>query len=222
MSVVSNDIEKSLVVVGAGGHAANVTTVAKANGYDIRAYVDNSKNGQTLFDAPIIESIDDLGDYQEYVYAIAIGDNAAREKVFLALVQNYREIDFPSIVHPSADISSLSYLGDGCVLMPNVVVGGNTQVGNFCILGNQSCIAHDSIMSAFASLGPGAITGGSVQIGNRSAVGIGAVVDSNIQIEDDCLLGSSSFLNKNLPKNKVAYGIPAKVVKERLTGDPYL
>ena len=77
-------------------------------------------------------------------------------------------------------------------------------------------------MSAFSSLGPGAITGGSVKIGHRGAVGIGAVVDSNIQIGDDCVLGSSSFLNKNLPKNKVAYGIPAKVVKNRSAGDPYL
>ena len=222
MSVFSNEITKSLVIVGAGGHAANVTTVANANGYKIRAYVDNSKKEQTLFDIPIIESIDYLGNYQDYFYAIAIGDNAAREKAVLELVQNYGDIDFPSIVHPSADISSLSSISDGCVLMPNVVVGGNTQVGNFCILGNQSCIAHDSIMFAFASLGPGAVTGGSVKIGNRSAVGIGAVVDSNIKIEDDCLLGSSSFLNRNLPKNKVAYGIPAKVIKERSTGDPYL
>ena len=48
MSVVFNEITKSLVIVGAGGHAANVTSVANANGYKIRAYVDNSKNGQTL------------------------------------------------------------------------------------------------------------------------------------------------------------------------------
>ena len=222
MSIVSKKIAKSLVIVGAGGHAANVTSVAMANGYDIRAYVDTGKKGQILFNAPIIQSIDDLGDYQDYVYAIAIGDNSARENIALVLVQNYPQIDFPSIVHPSADISPLSSLGDGCILMPNVIVGGNTQVGNFCILGNQSCIAHDSIMSAFASLGPGAITGGSVKIGLRGAVGIGAVVDSNIQIGDDCVLGSSSFLNKNLPKNKVAYGIPAKVVKNRSAGDPYL
>ena len=222
MSIVSKKIAKSLVIVGAGGHAANVTSVAMANGYDIRAYVETGTKGQILFNAPIIQSIDDLGDYQDYVYAIAIGDNSAREKIAMVLVQKYREIYFPSIVHPSADISPLSSLGDGCILMPNVIVGGNTQIGNFCILGNQSCIAHDSIMSTFASLGPGAITGGSVKIGLRGAVGIGAVVDSNIQIGDDCVLGSSSFLNKNLPKNKVAYGIPAKVVKNRSAGDPYL
>ena len=112
MSVVSNDIKKSLVVVGAGGHAANVTTVAKANGYDIRAYVDNSKNGQTLFDTPIIESIDDLGDYQEYVYVIAIF--ALLSGVFFPLITTGAEEAFNFVIGGTATL--LLGLAGGIVL----------------------------------------------------------------------------------------------------------
>ena len=61
-----------------------------------------------------------------------------------------------------------------------------------------------------------------MQVGLRSAVSIGAVVKHGIIIGDDCVIGANSYVNQNLSKNQVAYGSPAKPVKLRNQGDPYL
>ena len=47
-------------------------------------------------------------------------------------------------------------------------------------------------------------------------------VDLVIKVEDDSVLGASSYLDKNLPKNIVAYGIPAIKIRGRTKEEPYL
>jgi len=77
-------------------------------------------------------------------------------------------------------------------------------------------------MSDFCSLAPAAVTGGNVKIGMRSAISIGAVIKHGITIGNDCVIGANSFLNKDLPHNIVAYGVPARKVRNRNIGDSYL
>ena len=106
--------------------------------------------------------------------------------------------------------------------MPNTVVGPNTKIGEFCLLNTLSSIDHDGIMEDYSSLAPGVITGGNVKIGKRSAVSIGAVIKQNIVIADDVVVGANSYVNKDLTSNHLAYGTPAKTIRSRKNGDPYL
>jgi acetyltransferase-like isoleucine patch superfamily enzyme len=77
-------------------------------------------------------------------------------------------------------------------------------------------------MKDFASLAPGAVTGGGVEIGFRSAVGIGTAIKQRVVIGDDAVVGAKSYLNQNLPSGVVAYGSPARIIRTRSPGAPYL
>jgi len=212
---------KNIIIFGAGGHAASVANVAISAGYEISCFVDKNKYGNTLLGIKIIADICNIENISDYNYSIAIGGNALRQKIYNELILK-EKLTFPALIHSSATISSFSSIGNGTVVMPNAIVGPNSVVGKFCILNTQSSIDHDCIMADFSSLAPGAITGGSVKIGLRSAISIGSIVKNDIEIGDDSILGSNSYLNKNLISNKIAYGTPAKDIRERNSEDEYL
>ena len=211
-----------LIIFGAGGHALSVANVAISAGYEIAFFVDKNKKDSTLVGVKIIGSISELLAPLEFNYSIAVGDNYLREKIFNELNLDRGDLHFPALVHQSSVISHFSKVGSGSVVMPQATIGPNSIVGKFCIVNTQASIDHDCVMSNFSSIAPGAITGGGVIVGCRSAISIGAIVKHGLNIGADSVLGANSYLNKDLAKNCVSYGAPAKVIRGRELGDSYL
>ncbi len=213
---------KKLIIFGAGGHAVSVANVALSAGFEVTCFVDNQKSMQTLFGIPIKESIESEIEASELNLAIAIGDNAAREHLANQITTLHTNVCFPSLVHRSVVLSSFSQIGDGTVVMPGAVVGPNTTIGRFCILNTCCSIDHDGSMDDYSSLAPGSVLGGNVTIGLRSAISIKTAIRHGITIGQDCLIGANSFVNQDVGGCEVRYGTPAKVIRMRKRGDPYL
>ena len=211
-----------LVVIGTGGHAISVANVARSAGFSVKYFVDENKRFDKLLGITLIGDISELANIHEHWFCIAVGDNAARERIFTQLSAKYSNLIFPSLIHSSAILSDYTEIGEGTVVMPGAVVGPNSRIGKFCILNTHSSIDHDSSMSDYSSLAPGVVTGGTVGIGVRSAISIGAVIKHGIKVGDDCVVGANSYVDKDLSSCLVAYGTPARVVRERSVGDPYL
>jgi sugar O-acyltransferase (sialic acid O-acetyltransferase NeuD family) len=212
----------SIVIIGTGGHATSVLSVAISAGYTIKCFVDKNKKCLSFLGFNIVNDILELESFFTYNFAIAVGDNASRERIYNQLKQNYPNLKFPSLISSAASICSFSNIKEGTVVMPKAVIGSNTKIGQFCLINTGSSIDHDCVMSDFSYLAPAAATGGNVKIGMRSAISIGAVIKHGIKIGNDCVIGANSYLNKDLPHNKVAYGVPARQVRNRNIGDPYL
>ena len=215
-------MSSSIIIVGAGGHAVSVANVALGNGLSVIAFVDENKSGCKLLDIPVITKQQCIEAHQIVNLAIAIGDNAIRERVSYEYKSVLPSATFPSIIHHSVVIGINSKVGDGTVVMPQVNVGPNSIVDKFCILNTSSSIDHDCEMKSFSSIAPRVVTGGNVKIGLRSAVSIGATIKHGIAVGDDSVIGANSYVNKSVDSNVVAYGSPCKFVRERIKGDPYL
>lgn len=213
---------RPLVIVGAGGHAVSVANVALSAGYTIQCFVDKNKKGLDLLGFSIMGDIAELGNPDSYSFGIAVGDNAIRERIYNELQAKHENLNFPSLVHASATVSSFASVGDGTVVMPQAVIGPNSKVGKFCLINTQASIDHDCVMLDYSSLAPAAVTGGAVVIGTRSAVSMGATIKNGVKIGNDSVVGANSYLNKDLPDNQLAYGTPAKQVRSRNVGDAYL
>ena len=59
-------------------------------------------------------------------------------------------------------------------------------------------------------------------MGKYSYVGIGASIFHGVEIDENCIVGGGSVLNKNTKSNSTYYGIPARRVSGRKLGDAYL
>jgi UDP-3-O-[3-hydroxymyristoyl] glucosamine N-acyltransferase len=90
--------------------------------------------------------------------AVAIGDNAAREKVSNIVKSN--GLRLATLVHPQASVSASAKLS------PGVVVDALAYIGPHCVLEEGVCIwpsvsvSHDTRIKRYAALKPSAVVGG--------------------------------------------------------------
>jgi acetyltransferase-like isoleucine patch superfamily enzyme len=61
-------------------------------------------------------------------------------------------------------------------------------------------------------------TKGDIIIEDHAWIGIGVIVLSGVRIGRGAVIGAGSVVTKNIPKNAIAFGVPAHVVKMRSDG----
>jgi sugar O-acyltransferase (sialic acid O-acetyltransferase NeuD family) len=214
-----------IYIIGTGGHAKSVASMfwdLEVTGASI-VFVQPPDNTNTSTNT----SIDTIIRYKDIVcnnygcFIVAVGDNFLRQQIVQRIKADFPNAEFPKMVHPSAVVSQSAVIADGSMIFPHAIVGANSIVGEFCIINNASSLDHDCRMGDFSSLAPGVHTGGNVQIGDRSFIGIGTSVKHKITIAEDSVIGGHSFVNRDVPECSVAYGVPAKVVRERERNERY-
>lgn len=153
---------------------------------------------------------------------IAIGDNWIRKLFVDRILKISPNFNYINAVHPKAEIGKDVEIGKGTVLMPGVIVNANSVIGDFCILNTNSSLGHDGRMEKFSSLAPKSCTGGNFRLGKHSAVCLGANVIDNITILEHSVIGAGSLVVGNIEDHVLAYGAPAKKVRNRRPGEPYM
>ena len=219
---------ENIVLVGSGGHSKVVADVVEKQGlYRIVGLIDKfrvvgeSTLGYQVLGAEIdlpklIETHDLVGGI------VAIGDNNDRAKVVAQIGGLCPHMRFVSAIHPSASVGSGTVIGAGSVIMAGAVVNPCCQVGRFCIVNTKASLDHDCVMEDFSSLAPGVTTGGYCRIGSYSAVNIGAILRDGIVIGEHSVVGGGSMVLRAVDAFSVAYGVPARKIRNRRQGDKYL
>jgi len=92
------------------------------------------------------------------------------------------------------DIGAFTYMNS----KNGILLGKNVQIGSHCSLYTESTIDNKV---------------GSVKIGDHSCIGSHSTVMPGITIGKNCLVGAHSFVNKDIPDNSIAYGVPIKIKK---------
>ncbi len=211
-----------LVIVGSGGHAVSVASVASACGFEVIGFWDDDRYGQTVDNFKVLSKLDlaRIGAIRNM--ALGIGDNSQRNSAFYKVSSEFPDVEFPALVHPSSTIGEGATIGRGVVIMPQSNIGPSSRVSDFCVINSSSSVDHHCTMEEFSSVAPGVIFGGRVTLGRRSAVGISAVVRHNISIGSDAVIGAKSYVNADIQSNTVAFGVPCKAIRSRAASDPYL
>jgi sugar O-acyltransferase (sialic acid O-acetyltransferase NeuD family) len=210
------------VIVGAGGHAVSVAETVRSAGLNIIAFVSEAGPAAALLGHPVVPAVPDGHVEDGGVIVIAIGDNTIREQVWARLRGTAPLASFPSVCHASSIIAEDVSLAPGSVVLQGAIVGSGAAVGAGALINTGAILDHESVMEDFSSLAPRAVTGGRVRIGARSAVSIGAVIRHNVTLGRDTVVGAGAYVHRDLPDEVVAYGVPARIVRSRSQGDPYL
>ena len=213
---------QKLVIIGTGGHSASIFGLASSLNFQVSFFLDEHSAHKEFLGLKVESDIENISNLEDYVFVIAIGDPAQRKMVWHKLMGFIPLSRFPAIVHESAGVGLNSHVGFGTVVLPFSNIGPFAEVGDFCILNTASDLEHQSKLGSFGALAPGAKVGGNVQIGTGSWIGMNACVKQGITIGNDSVVGANSYVDKNLSSNIVAYGTPAKVVRNRSANEKFL
>lgn len=109
-------------------------------------------------------------------------------------------------------IASINHIQIG----DNVLIGSKVLItdhyhGNFGAIGEVSSPSTPPILRSLHSTG-------CIKIGSNVWIGDGAVILPNVVIGDGAVIGANSVVNKNIPANTIAVGVPAKVIKTYSNG----
>lgn len=217
-----------IVIIGSSGHAKVVIDIAEREGkYAVVGLVDRfRKVGEQTLGYRVLGREEDLPQLVKSLGVtgafVAIGDNFVRSKVAAHVAEVCPDLPFVSLIHPKASIAKDVSIGHGTVIVAGVTVNASCSVGRFCILNTNSSLDHDSVMEDFSSLAPNAATGGKCRIGSYAAVSIGAVVINGVRIGEHTIIGAGSTVIDHIEACRIAYGTPARSIKARKPGDPYL
>ncbi|CUV66264.1 UDP-N-acetylbacillosamine N-acetyltransferase [Sulfurovum sp. enrichment culture clone C5] len=195
-----------IYVYGASGHGLVIADIALSCGYKEVIFIDDSKLEYQKFE--------DIKKDSKTSIIIGIGDNKTRAK----LQQKVKEKGFniPTLIHQSAIISPTVTIGEGVVIMPNVVVNAMANIGDGSILNTGCIVEHECKIGSFVHVSPNTALAGNVSVGNFTHIGIGSSIKQSIKIGEDSILGAGSVVVADIKNKVIAHGNPCKTIKDNI------
>jgi sugar O-acyltransferase (sialic acid O-acetyltransferase NeuD family) len=219
---------KNIVLIGGGNQAHyTIDIIEKEGKYNIVGIIDSIHEVDSdRFGYKILgrqENISQLiEEYNIEGGVISIGDNWSRYYVYNQILELVPTFTFVNAIHPSVIIGNNVKLGVGIVAMAGCIFNPKSQIGNFTFFATGAQVEHDCQIGDFSSISAGSITGGYVKLGKFSAITLGVTVIDRLEIGKNTVVGSGSLVTKSLPDNVLAYGSPAKVMRNRIKGEKFL
>ena len=121
------------------------------------------------------------------------------------------DIYFPVFI---SDINNLR-IGENCSIAPFVQIWANetVQIGE-----NTAIAAHVQITTSTHDYSHRPYRNKRIDlpitIGNNVWIGGGAIILPGVTIGDNAVIGAGSVVTKNIPESTLAYGTPARVVRQ--------
>jgi sugar O-acyltransferase (sialic acid O-acetyltransferase NeuD family) len=213
--------KEKIIIIGSGEHAKVVLYNLKSqNKYEALGYfdsdintVDSISHGLKVLECYEGQDLNGLiGKYNTNKFIIGFGDIRNRKLVYERFIASGWEA--VTIIHPSAVVSPEAKVGKGvliecgCLITPNPIIGDNV------VINPGSQINHDNIIEDHVFIASGVILSGSVRIKENTLLDDGVVVTVNKTVGKDSIIGAGSIVTKDIPDNSVAYGVPAKIIRQ--------
>lgn len=211
---------KKIVIIGSGGHGREVAEIlqqqaAQDGSFIVQGFLDENKerHGQLIDGLPVLGDWDWIAAARPSELAVicAVGTPAiARLLVQRALALN---LTFANAISPLAHISPRATLGQGLVIFPHVVINTGALIGSYATLNVAATVSHDTKIGDYCNINPGVHLAGNVTIGVGCYLGMGANVIQGKSIGAGTIIGAGAVVNRDLPANITAVGVPAKIIK---------
>jgi acetyltransferase-like isoleucine patch superfamily enzyme len=106
-------------------------------------------------------------------------------------------------------------IGSNTWIGPNVILdgsGGGLSIGNYCSISAGVQIYTHNTVNWATSLGAMQIEKRPTIIGSGVYIGPNSILTMGLNIGDHVIIGAMSFVDKDIPSGKKAWGCPARVV----------
>ena len=197
------------VIIGGGGHAACLVDALGGSGYDIVGCTDQALpvghpvggGISVIGNEELLESLLSEGTRYAFIGIGGVESNETRRRMF----ERTSAMGFilPSVIHPSAVISTGTKIGGGCHILAGATIGPRCTIGCNVIVNQGSIVCHDSSVDDHAHLTPGSILAGGVSVGSMTVVGMGATVLLGVNIGKNVLIHNGSGINSDVADNTI-------------------
>jgi sugar O-acyltransferase (sialic acid O-acetyltransferase NeuD family) len=195
---------KSVVLLGAGGHATSVISVLKLVYPDVNIRIVGTSGdvGSILCGYKIEHTDVDLTNLSKRMNDCVIGVGFINNSiVFNHLIDlaGQLNMNFPRVVSPRAYLSSDSNLGVGVQVLHQSYIGPSVSVGDHSIVNTGVIVEHGTNVGCRCHLAPGAVLLGDVNVGAGTFVGANCTVMEGVSIGPGCIIGMGLTIRKDVP-----------------------
>jgi acetyltransferase EpsM len=206
-----------LLIWGASGHARVVADIVTLNNqYELAGFVDDTPSAPDRFlNYTVYHDLETLRTVPNLHGAnLIVGVGDCRARMQLAGAARERGFTLTSAIHPRAVVSSDASIGEGTVVAAGAVVNPGCSIGLNVIVNTGATVDHDCKIADGVHISPGVHLGGWVTVGAATWLGIGSIVKDRITIGEGGVIGAGSLVLSDIPDRVVAWGVPAKPMRE--------
>ena len=196
-----------MYLYGASGHARVIIEILEKNGVKIHGLFDDNFGIKNLLDYPVLGSPDTNTTVEEEVI-VSIGTNTIRRHV----VENNR-FNYGKAIHPNAEISTRSTIGEGSVVIGKAIINTGVKIGKHCIINTSASVDHDCVIEDFVHISPNATLCGEVTVREGTHVGAGAIIIPGVTVGKWVTVGAGSVIIRDVPDFATVVGNPGRVIK---------
>lgn len=212
-----------LVVWGAADQFRVNHPILTQLGCRIEAVVDDTPGKRSHFEhVPIFHGEQGLDAFlrnavaSDLGFVVAIGNPFGHVRVKLHALMRKRGLVPVSFADPTALVCRSAVFGEGLQVMPAAIVHNDVEMGLQCLINTRSLVEHDCVLEDGVEIGPGAVLCGRVHVGAGTWIGANATVRPRVRIGPNTIIGAGSVVVADIPGNSVAFGVPARVIRENL------
>ena len=218
------------IIFGTGAYMSDMFDLIHANDgcvYKIYQNVLEKPNARVMALSQRLAALSDNPHVYESLDPF-VPEEGCRYVVGTPTVQKYKLIEtmkhdfgisFSPLIHPSAVLGSHVHIGEGVIIGSHVAVGPHVYLDDFCCVNRSASIGHDTSIGKFSRIAPSVAIAGNTKVGDKCSVGIHATILEKLVIGPWAVIGAGSVVTKDIPEGMVAYGVPAKVIRENETKD---
>ena len=206
------DLSRTVVVVGAGGHAKVAIEALRFSGWNVIGCTDFDPTRRAVVGAQVLggdECLAVLRSAGVRFAFIALGNNQLRQSKSEQLLRAGFEL--PAAIGPNSAISPTAKIGQGVAIFGGAIINAEAEIGDFAIINTNASIDHDCVIGRAVHVAPGSALAGCVPVGDRTSLGAGTTVIPGITIGSDSLIGAGSVVVRDLPDGVTALGVPARL-----------
>lgn len=195
-------IEKpNIILVGGGGHCVSVIDVIEQQGkYNIKGIIDIKENiGKNVLGYKIIGSDNDLQDlFLSCPNAIVSVGQIKSSALRIHLFQKLKTIGYhlPIVISPLAYVSKYSLIGEGSIIMHQVLVNAGVKIGKNCIINTKANIEHGVQIEDFCHISTGTIVNGDCIVSRETFIGSNATISNGVTIPPNSIISAGEFVKR--------------------------
>lgn len=201
-------MNNKIILVGAGGHCKSVIDVVESNGFTIVGILGVAEEvNQYILNYEVIGTDDQIPEFVDKAFfVITVGqikNSNLRLKIYNKIIAAGGKLI--TIISPYSHVSRHATIGEGTVVLHNVIINAGATIGKCCIINTFANIEHDSVIGDFCHISTGAMINGGVKVGKHSFIGSNSMIRQNSEIKSYSFIGGGvcTELNCSFTQNSL-------------------